>query len=580
MFSSELSWAPVTEMGSRTAVIEAKTTTSPRAAPTSSPSIRQVPSPADNRSLRSSASTKNPSVFRWGKVKTSWAPSSTQPRERRRAGSTSGPGQDSSAVVWISTESVVEVREESAPTQRYELPASPLFAPSRQAQLSPLTSPAGGSTATGSNDARTLTRSPSQHHSPTSTYGSENKRSNGERWRSLWYVTTPSPPLAIAALTNPSSNRRPPEEWGSSSSRRSMTGSDYPDSSPRTTIASLAQSRSSVLEGLSPPPKSPGIHRPTSAELPPSPPPVDETAQTWGGLQTLVKRMTSASPSTRWNRATEEWTGPLTPRDGNEIKLEQQLWLLAELHIRDGAVAAQSDACSPSAGPVLAVQRPIPGRILDVCSQRAEVTQLAALQPGARIAQLAFTPDSEMASALPPNVARLPMPTSSDPEFPLGDASFDHVRVMPASVGPFSGQQLRALLRECQRVLTVGGQLEVRVVDPAPSNLGPASAKWVESELLLALESRFRCTRPAALAPVWTREAGLEVMEGCVHEFRVCVSEDASPEERLEAELGRWLLRCQYPFVESWLWELDACRIECLVRATKFRVVSVFGLKC
>ena len=103
---------------------------------------------------------------------------------------------------------------------------------------------------------------------------------------------------------------------------------------------------------------------------------------------------------------------------------------------------------------------------------------------------------------------------------------------------------------ECHRVLAVRGLIELRLVDPAPRDVGPASARWVESELLVSLESEFRCTRPAVMVPVWAREAGLELAEGSgfdFHEFRVCVGEDATVEERLEAEVGRSLLQSQYP---------------------------------
>jgi len=457
----------------------------------------------------------------------------------------------------------------------------------------------------------------------TTTNAGDGREPEGKQWRALAFaLVVQHPPLVatlIATSTNPERScpsRRPPEEWASSS-KGPISNSDYLDSSPQTTIVSLSRSQSSVLDGLSPPPKSPGIHRPSMADFPPSPPAAATAATaavdtpSWSGLQALVRRMPSASAATRWNRATEEWPGPLEACERDEIELEKQLWLLAELHRRDGAapLAAARLSVPPAspAGwtspPVHAVQRPGggDGRVLDVCSRQADLVQLAALQPGARIAHLAPTNitsrDSGGAEAtsplpLPPNVASLSLLSSSPqdpPAFPLGDATLDHARVTPAAVGAFSGPQLMALLRECYRVLAVRGRLEVRMVDPAPcggdGGVGPATARWVEAELLLALEARFRCTRPAALVPVWAREAGLELMTegggsaGCDHEFRVCVAEGAPPEERLEAELVRALLRSQYPFVKTWLWEVEECRAECLERATKFRVVSVFGLK-
>lgn len=296
--------------------------------------------------------------------------------------------------------------------------------------------------------------------------------------------------------------------------------------------------------------------------------------------------MTSASAATRWNRANEEWIEPLDARDRQDVDLEKELWLLTELHLRDAALSTHCLPVRTSIGPTLpvrAVQRS--GRILDVCSSPADLVQLAALQPGARIAHLAppAGPDAMMEQLpLPHNVASLSLMLTQGLAFPLGDASFDHARVAPAAVGTFSAPQLKALLRECHRVLAVRGLVELRLVDPVPRDAGPATARWIESELLVLLESEFRCTRPAVMVPLWAREAGLELAEGSgfdFHEFRVCVGEGATVEERLEAKVGRSLLRSQYPFVKKWLWEVDACRVECLENATRFRVTTVFGLK-
>jgi len=49
-----------------------------------------------------------------------------------------------------------------------------------------------------------------------------------------------------------------------------------------------------------------------------------------------------------------------------------------------------------------------------------------------------------------------------------------------------------------------------------------------ESELLVGMESEFKCIRSGAMVPVWAREAGLELLQGDgvgFHEFRVCVGE-------------------------------------------------------
>jgi len=318
--------------------------------------------------------------------------------------------------------------------------------------------------------------------------------------------------------------------------------------------------------------------------------------------------MTSASATTRLNRATEDWPGPLDAADRDQINLEKQLWLLTELHLRDTSISPPFFSTSTSLENIAirATQRPGPIHILDICSRKADLFHLAALQqPAARIAHLHLTKSNSNSNSvdntslhlLPPNVASIALSANIENilSLPLGDVSFEHVRITPSAIGSFSSPQLRALLMECHRVLAVRGYLEVRLVDPSPpcattSNVGvacgPATTKWIESELLLALESRFQCTRPVALIPVWARDVGLEVLtgesgSGREHEFtfRVCVPEGATVEDKLEMELGRELLRAQYPFVTKWVWDVDECQTECLERGTRFRVVSVFAIK-
>lgn len=308
-------------------------------------------------------------------------------------------------------------------------------------------------------------------------------------------------------------------------------------------------------------------------------------------LGILVRRMASASPATRLHRATESWPGPLTDRDRDDIALEQSLWLLAELRSLDAATLSVPQA-TPSSSidpprPVRAIdiQRPDTPFILDVCSSYADLIQLAALQPGADIRHIAATETVSplpLLGPLPKNVASVPllMSPSEVPEFLLVGSTFHHARVTPAGIGSLSAPQLRELLQECYRVLVVGGTLEITVVDPTPVDVGPALAKWVDEELLLGLEARFRCTRPAALVPLGVRGAGLEMVEGgeaCY--LPLCVDQEASAEERLKAELGRWLLRSQYPFVEQWFWEVDKYMNECVRRGTKLKVVTMFAKK-
>ncbi|KAK3352182.1 hypothetical protein B0T25DRAFT_541298 [Lasiosphaeria hispida] len=585
MFSADITWTPVAEaeVGSRRK--DRKTVPS---SPPSEPGTDRVDILSrDGESVRSSGSRKL-SVFGWSRRKRSSASNSGD--RPRQASSINSSGVSKSKYV---DESVAEMPEDRGP-ERHELPAGVML-PRRSPTLEYATwaLPLAGEQFTGS----FAPQSPTRYYSPGSIHGNEGIASPWER-------SQPIPALGntereIASDGGSWGNWGPHEE-SVSSSRGSAVLTDHHSespSSPRTTI--ISQSRNSVLDGLSPPPRSP--HRPKPPAniadpwSPSSPGPESQSRQIQG-IQALTRRMTRASASTRWNRAREKWIEPLDAGSRQEINLEKDIWLVSELLLRDTTLAASPLPVRTSLGPTLpvhAVQRS--GRILDVASRPADLYHLAALQPAARIAHLAPIADKGETALwnthllpLPYNVASLslvPTQGSQGVAFPLGDASCEHVRATPAAVGAFSSHQLKALLRECHRVLAVRGLLEIRLLDPKPRDAGPAVARWVESELLVALESEFRCTRPAVMVPLWACEAGLECMdlgEGFqdgVHEFRVCVEDGAAAEEQLEAELCRSLLRSQYPFVKAWLWEIHDCRVECLELRTRFRVMSLFGLK-
>jgi hypothetical protein len=317
--------------------------------------------------------------------------------------------------------------------------------------------------------------------------------------------------------------------------------------------------------------------------------------QASGHVHSLIRRMTSASVATRLSRLSEEWVEPLEAQSRLEIEFEKELWLLTEL-LLGGAMASVAPALT-SLGqvlPVPAVKRAV--RILDVASRPADVHQLAALQPGARIAHLSASAATPY--PLPSNVAGLPIPAGDLFSLALGDGSFDHVRAAPAAAGGFTPPQLKAFMHESHRVLAVRGLLEFRFIDPHPVDAGPNTSRWIDSSLLLVLESTFRCVRPAALIPLWAQEAGFELLccrrggDGDVEsvssqatvtdirEMVVCVDEEsATVDERLEAELCKSLLRNQYPSVRDWVWEVQDCRDECIGRKTKLRAVTLFGFK-
>ncbi|KAK0648962.1 hypothetical protein B0T16DRAFT_389115 [Cercophora newfieldiana] len=564
MFSADLTWTPVAEVGPKRS--DSRVSRPPSEADTDRGADWEAQSPVtlgNSVSVTSSASSRKLSVFRWSKGRRSGASSHGETGSIRRRTSVS----------------VAEMPEDRGP-ERHELPAATQSSPPARPSATSPTSTKFPSHAFPLSEGRFEYSQSSRYQSPTSTHGSMGIASAPDRMQQARNLKTPENERSPS--DNWVGNWRQPESG--SSSRGSIAITDYPESSPRTTMLSQSRPGSSVLDGLSPPPKSPARAKPTPNITDTWPPRPNSNTSTQDSLLTLVRRMPSASAITRWNRISEEWIEPLDPRDRREISLEKDLWLLTELSLRDAALPTSNTPVRTSVGPTLpvhAVQRST--RILDVCSRPADLFHLAALQPGARIAHLSTgTEDGVEQSSLPHNVAGVSLITTQGVAFPLGDGSFDHARVTPSAVGAFTAPQLKGLLRECQRVLAVRGMLEVRYVDPTPLDMGGNTARWVESELLVGMESDFKCTRPGVMVPVWAREAGLELMQGDglgFHEFRVCMGEEASAEERLEVQLGRQLIRWQFPSVKTWLWEVEACRAECLERATRFCVTTLFWLK-
>jgi len=311
--------------------------------------------------------------------------------------------------------------------------------------------------------------------------------------------------------------------------------------------------------------------------------------------QRLIRRMTNASSETRLARIQEDWMEPLNAEDRAEIQLEKELWLFNELFIQEAGPQAHTRKGLTSSGwvmPMPAVRRS--GRILDIASRHSEIHQLAALQPSARIAHLVL-PGEQVCYQTPENVACLPLSISTPLALDLADSSFDHVKLVTA-VGRFTSPQLKALLQEAYRVLTVRGILEARWIDLNPLHAGPKTMEWISSTLVVQLDSAFLCTRPAVMVPIWAKEAGFEIISRQIEntgkgesrntlewgekELVVCEHNyEASVEEKLESQLCRFLLKKQYSSMIRWFWEDEEIRRECAEMKTKFRICNLYGFK-
>lgn len=108
----------------------------------------------------------------------------------------------------------------------------------------------------------------------------------------------------------------------------------------------------------------------------------------------------------------------------------------------------------------------------------------------------------------------LASPTVARSALPLSPNYFSAVYCLPlASALP--GQEIPGLLRSIHSCLSSGGILHLVLINPAPAatSVGPRMRQWIEDNLLLNLEQKFRCTNPRKLVPLWLGDAGLRVKD-------------------------------------------------------------------
>lgn len=157
-----------------------------------------------------------------------------------------------------------------------------------------------------------------------------------------------------------------------------------------------------------------------------------------------------------------------------------------------------------------------------------------------------------------------------------------------------SAPSIPALLRECHRVLTPEGVLHLTVLDPAPvsSTMGPSLRAWLEENLLLNLETQFRCASPSRLLPIWLHDAGFRSQDerARVSKIRFWAlgrgeggfsggeEEDGGIEPSVElgnltAVVGRMLWReiwGNYVVGDRWWWEDENIVDECARMGTRW----------
>jgi hypothetical protein len=178
-----------------------------------------------------------------------------------------------------------------------------------------------------------------------------------------------------------------------------------------------------------------------------------------------------------------------------------------------------------------------------------------------------------------------------------------------------ASSSLPTLLRECHRILTVGGSLHLTLLDPSPvaATLGPHLRSWLDAHLLLNLERQFRCVHPTRLFPLWLADCELRGDGSTISKVRFHASvasfssssnsnssrfnlqhddddrdRDRDSRERkaiklqLKSHVGRMLWKEIWgPFVEGdkWWWDDEMVVEECERLATVWEYAVIEAVK-
>lgn len=312
-------------------------------------------------------------------------------------------------------------------------------------------------------------------------------------------------------------------------------------------------------------------------------------------FQRFIERMESAGPQLILDRLKEALQEPVS-QESEEDLLEQQLWLLTGLQLQGS-----------SQGRIIPKPQCETGRILElygnICKllmwsscavayrltmMSAEVYQSSAMHPGQTVHFL--TTKLQRTLSLPGNVSYLTVREFGTVPLPYPEDYFSHIRAstLPSLV---PSAKLPDLFRECYKLLTPGGLLEVRIMDAAPvrQTTGPMMRMWIEDRLSVNLEKLFRCSKPCSLVPGWLAEAGFELdVETDQSMILPCAFDQGfdDVEKELPTMIGQALWKDIWgtfvddrPGEPKWWWEEEAIVHECLKRNTALECRSLFAYK-
>ncbi|OIW29830.1 hypothetical protein CONLIGDRAFT_702076 [Coniochaeta ligniaria NRRL 30616] len=211
-------------------------------------------------------------------------------------------------------------------------------------------------------------------------------------------------------------------------------------------------------------------------------------------VQREIKKMALLVPASILFRLEENSADDPNPSTYKETEMEKKRLMLFALGVLGGPRGIRS---SPNKAT----------KILALFETEATASYLAAIHPESSITHISPSP---LSALLFPNVRPLVSPILPNAVLSVPSSYFSAVYSLSLP-SLLSSQEIPILLRNVHTCLVPGGALHLVLINPAPaaSSLGPLMRQWMEDNLLLNLERRFRCTNPRKLIPMWLGEVGL-----------------------------------------------------------------------
>ncbi|KAK0626468.1 hypothetical protein B0T14DRAFT_562374 [Immersiella caudata] len=293
-------------------------------------------------------------------------------------------------------------------------------------------------------------------------------------------------------------------------------------------------------------------------------------------MQREIARMAAASAEIVTVRLNENWGNSTDASFYRELEMEKKRWMLSALHnmLRYNEGAASGEVGSDDGEGK---------KMLALFESQATASYLAASYPKAQFTHISPQPLSPI---LFPNVKALPLAING--LLPLAANRYAKVfcLCLPSMM---PSQDIPRLLRSVHRCLTPKGTLHLTVIDPSPAtqSLGPKMRHWLDQNLILNLESQFRCISPSRLLPAWLADARLRANGSVISRVKcdlVCKTgpDGASAEAQLRSTVGRKLWQEVWGgFVHgaSWWWDDPGCLEECRELGTHFEYSLIEAVK-